>query len=78
MNIENTNNLRSCTSCKEQYAKNEALSCSLTKREKWGLKEYPLASVYAPLQEFRNLYRAEEGIRHGTIFKELDLPFMGK
>ena len=25
-------------------------------RSSWGLKDHPLASVYAPLQVFRNLY----------------------
>ena len=43
----------------------------------WGLKDYPLASVYSPLQEFRNLYDRDTAMKHGTIFEELNLPFMG-
>ena len=46
-------------------------------RKSWGLEEYPLASVYAPLQVFRNLYDRETALQKGTIFSELDLPFMG-
>ena len=42
----------------------------------WGLEEYPLASVFAPLQNWRNIYDAETALSRGTIFKELDLPFL--
>lgn len=34
----------------------------------------PLAMVYSPVQEFDDLYEAEEGLCRGTIFKELDMP----
>ena len=44
----------------------------------WGLKGRPLASVYAPIQEFDNLYELDKGFSAGTIFSELDLPFMGR
>lgn len=44
----------------------------------WGLAGYPLASVYAPLQEWRALYDEEKGLAHGTLFAELDKPFLGK
>lgn len=37
----------------------------------------PLAMVYTPCQKWRNLYDPETGFSKGTIFKELDLPFMG-
>lgn len=43
----------------------------------WGLKNHPLASVFAPLQEFRNVYDRDTAMKHGTIFAELNLPFMG-
>ena len=47
-------------------------------RKSWGLVDYPLASVYAPLQEFRSLYDRETALHKGTVFSELDLPFMGE
>ncbi len=47
-------------------------------RHSWGLENYPLASVYAPLQTFRALYDRDAALKTGTIFSELDLPFMGK
>ena len=47
-------------------------------RETWGIPSYPLASVYAPLQEFKNTYDLDTALREGTIFTELNLPFMGR
>ena len=47
-------------------------------RESWGLSGYPLASVYAPLQNFKDLYDLDTALKQGTIFTELDLPFMGR
>ena len=35
-----------------------------------------LAMVYSPVQEFEELYDAEEGLCRGTIFRQLDLPLM--
>lgn len=50
---------------------------NLTKdRHSWGLDEYPLAMMYAPIQKWRNAYDIETALRRGTLFKELDLPFM--
>lgn len=33
---------------------------------------------YIPWQRFRDLYEPEEGFPRGTIFAELDYPFLGK
>lgn len=48
-----------------------------TPSKTFGLDGYPLASMYAPLQEFRNLYDKETALMDGTLFAELNLPFMG-
>ena len=45
-------------------------------RQTWGLSGYPLASVYAPLQSFSELYDLKTALDRGTIFRELDLPFV--
>ena len=37
-----------------------------------------LAMVYSPCQEFENLYGHADGIKHGTIFRDLDKPFTGR
>ena len=56
-----------------------ALACNLAtdRRKSWGLAGYPLAMVYSPIQEFHNMYEIDAALRQGTVFKELDLPFMG-
>ena len=52
--------------------------CSAAQMKTWGLSGYPLASVYAPLQEFCDLYDLETALERGTLFRALDLPFAGK
>ncbi len=52
-------------------------SCD-TGNSDYGLKGYPLAMVYSPMQEFVNLYELDKGFNAGTIFSELDLPFKGR
>lgn len=47
-------------------------------RMTWGLEGYPLASVYAPLQEFHKLYDMDTALKNGTLFSELYLPFEGQ
>ena len=42
------------------------------------LRGMSLAMVYSPCQEFEDLYDHTEGLRHGTIFRALDKPFVGK
>ncbi len=37
-----------------------------------------LATVYPPYQYFRQLYLPEAALKRGTLFSELDLPFVGK
>ena len=37
----------------------------------------PLAMAYVPMQRFRALYEPEAGLERGTIFAELDMPFVG-
>ena len=56
---------------------NSGCSCENANSRSWGLVGYPLGSVYAPLQEFDNLYDTETALKQGTAFAELDLPFMG-
>ena len=41
------------------------------------INNFPLVMAYVPMQTFRNLYDPESALCHGTIFRELDLPFYG-
>ena len=44
----------------------------------WGLKDYPLAMLFSPLQCFSGLYDEDTALARGTLFSELDLPFEGQ
>lgn len=40
--------------------------------------EPSLAMAYVPWQQWRELYTPEVGLKRGTIFAELDKPFIGE
>lgn len=37
----------------------------------------PVAMAYIPFQQFGQLYPPEKGYKQGTIFPDLDKPFLG-
>lgn len=39
---------------------------------------YPLGMSYVPWQMFRELHEPEKALEAGTIFMELDKPFLGR
>lgn len=41
------------------------------------LDKLPLAMSYVPMQKWRNIYDTATALKVGTIFQELDLPFLG-
>ncbi len=41
-------------------------------------KEMPIGMCYVPMQQWGELYSAEVGLSRGTIFPELDKPFIGE
>lgn len=41
------------------------------------LDKLPLAMSYVPMQKWRNIYDTGTALKVGTIFEELDLPFLG-
>lgn len=38
----------------------------------------PVAMAYVPWQKFTNTYEPQKALMAGTIFPELDLPFLGR
>ena len=40
--------------------------------------DMPIAMAYVPWQKWQKLYEPSQGLEHGTIFGELDKPFLGK
>lgn len=57
------------------YRQTQSSTC-MANRDTYGNK--PLAMAYVPWQTWRDLYDIEKGFRCGTIFQELNLPFLGK
>ena len=41
-------------------------------------KDMPPAMAYVPWQKWQDLYEPAKGLQHGTIFAELDKPFLWK
>lgn len=42
------------------------------------LQDLPLAMAYVPIQIWQKLYTPNDGFSRGTIFEQLDLPFIGE
>lgn len=42
------------------------------------LAELPLTMAYVPMQRFTQVYDMEKGLCAGTIFPDLDKPFLGR
>ena len=40
--------------------------------------DMPIAMAYVPWQKWQDIYELCKGLESGTIFKELDKPFLGK
>lgn len=40
--------------------------------------DVPLAMAYVPIQKWRQLYEEDVAFSRGTIFRELDKPFIGE
>ncbi|MBP0990405.1 MAG: spore coat associated protein CotJA [Oscillospiraceae bacterium] len=38
----------------------------------------PLAMAYMPFQYWQKIYDPQAGFKRGTIFEELDLPYIGR
>ncbi len=38
---------------------------------------FPLAMAYVPMQQFQSMYELDEALQNGTVFPELNKPFMG-
>lgn len=53
------------------------MSCPLPDKENkpHQIKQKSLAMAYVPNQEFKDLFEPCEALKHGTMFKELNLPF---
>ena len=47
-------------------------------RENFQLQSLPLVMAYVPWQKWQDIYSSEIGLQRGTIFAQLDKPFIGE
>lgn len=67
----------SCQTPYEPVSQDAAFVCCNDKGSYDELRGMPLAMAYVPWQEWCDIYEADKGFCHGTIFKELNKPFRG-
>ena len=60
-------NRRSCAGTRESDCSNYFITLGA-----------PLAAVYSPIQVWRGVYSEAQALARGTLFADLDKPFMGK
>lgn len=66
-----------CQPSREPICQEPEIVCCNDKGSYDELRGMPLAMAYVPWQEWCNIYEADKGFCHGTIFKELNKPFRG-
>ena len=55
-----------------------AKAAAMSRFSKTPLDELPLTMAYVPMQKYGATYEAENALKNGTLFPELDKPFLGK
>lgn len=63
-------------SCRQDSA-SEAVMCCNDNSKYDELSGMPLAMAYVPWQKWCSIYEADKGFMRGTIFEQLDKPFLG-
>ena len=57
-------------------------SCTTCSRPKCDMSafpaETPVGMAYVPYQQWKNVYEPSVGLDRGTIFEDLDKPFLGE
>lgn len=47
-------------------------------KEEFGPPCFPLGMAYVPIQQWKELYDPELALQRGTMFRQLDFPFIGE
>ncbi len=43
-----------------------------------GIDSFPIGMAYVPWQYWEDIYEADKGLQQGTIFMQLDKPYLGR
>lgn len=68
--------VRQENSCRQGIT-SEAVMCCNDNSKYDELSGMPLAMAYVPWQKWCSIYEADKGFMRGTIFEQLDKPFLG-
>ena len=64
--------------CSQPKCRRPAYAPPSTRQEKeLCMDTFPLAMAYVPMQQFQSIYELDEALQNGTVFPELNKPFMG-
>lgn len=73
-------NQRGCPINKQRFGNPYApqtVDYRLTNGSDTDTKQKTLSMVYSPYQKWQNIYDSKTGLKNGTIFQDLDMPFYG-
>ncbi len=51
---------------------------NIVNSDKNNIAHFPIGMAYVPWQKWKKIYRSDIALQRGTIFQELDLPFLGE
>jgi hypothetical protein len=58
-------------------ARADMRGCGMEEGSMFGVRDGILAALYIPVQPFDDLYDEDTALLRGTMFRALDLPFVG-
>lgn len=53
-------------------------SCRSEGRSQEKIGEFPIGMAYVPWQSWKDVYEIDKALQAGTVFAELDKPFLGR
>ena len=65
------------TCSQPRCGKNRFSPPPMRQNDAWAADNFALAMAYVPMQHFKTVYEPDEALQTGTIFPELNKPFMG-
>ncbi len=64
--------------CSQPRCQRPSCACPSSRlKDDWRAENSALAMAYVPMQHFKSVYEPDEALQNGTIFPELNKPFLG-
>lgn len=76
--MENCSSMNYMTRSMPRYGNNGMERCQHPTECRYDTRdEFPIGMTYVPWQKWRDIYEPSKALERGTIFAELDKPFLG-